>query len=78
MALAELGDVEQAVAVLQAMKLYANEEKNRPAKIDYFATSLPNLLVFDEDIEERKNADMERLSALADHTLDQIQSTTAG
>jgi hypothetical protein len=36
-------------------------------KIDYFATSLPNLLLFDDNLEERNKIESLFLAALADH-----------
>jgi hypothetical protein len=39
------------------------------AKIDYFATSLPSLLVFDEDLQARRDAENHLLLALAHHGL---------
>lgn len=53
-ALAALGRKTEAEEVLQAMTKYANTEMKIPAKIDYFATSLPNILVFEEDIDQAK------------------------
>jgi predicted Zn-dependent protease len=38
-------------------------------KIDYFATSLPNLLLFDDDLNLRNRQEMQFLSALALHGL---------
>jgi len=38
-------------------------------KIDYFATSLPNLLLFDDDLGKRNRIDALLLSALASHGL---------
>ena len=39
------------------------------ARIDYFATSLPNLLVFEEDLQARRDAENHLLMALAFHGL---------
>ena len=50
LALRELGREAEARAVLEAMVAHAVAESKIPARIDYFATSLPNLLVFEEDI----------------------------
>jgi hypothetical protein len=36
-------------------------------KIDYFATSLPNLLLFDDDLAKRNRIESLVLSALASH-----------
>lgn len=68
-ALAALGQVSEAETVLQAMADYAKAEMQVPAKIDYFATSLPNLLVFEEDIDEAKKAYLQALLQLAQNGL---------
>jgi tetratricopeptide (TPR) repeat protein len=72
LALHELGHNAEASRVLEAMLAHAMKEKDAPAKIDYFATSLPNLLVFDEDSGIAKRAAMDRLIGLARQALDQI------
>jgi tetratricopeptide (TPR) repeat protein len=61
LALRELGREADAREVLEAVAAYARGELQIPAKIDYFATSLPNLLVFEEDIQEAKKARMDQL-----------------
>lgn len=53
----ELGQEAEANEVLQAMKAHATEKLTQKARIDYFATSLPLLLVFEDDIQ--KNSDIE-------------------
>ena len=53
----ELGKEQEANDVLKAMKNYALDKLKQKAKIDYFATSLPLLLVFEDDIQ--KNSDIE-------------------
>ncbi len=69
-ALAALGRQSEAEEVLSAMAAYAKAEMQQPAKIDYFATSLPNLLVFEEDIDQAKQEAMQRLLDLAESGLD--------
>ena len=69
LALLELGRREDAEALARDMRDYAERQQAAPAKIDYFATSLPNLLVFDEDLEAAKNRRAERLRELADAIL---------
>ena len=51
------------------MAAYAVAESEIPARIDYFATSLPNLLVFEEDIQESKKSQMRHLLQLANENL---------
>lgn len=69
-ALAALGRQDEARAVLQAMADYATAEMQQPAKIDYFATSLPNLLVFEEDLDAAKRDYLQGLRQLAESGLD--------
>lgn len=64
-AMRALGRHDEAAQILQAMIAYAKAEMNAPGKIDYFATSLPNLLVFDEDLDEAKRTRMEHLLSIA-------------
>jgi tetratricopeptide (TPR) repeat protein len=66
LALRELGREAEAVQVLEAMSAYARNEMKIPAKIDYFATSLPNLLVFEEDLDEAKRRHLQHLLDLAE------------
>ncbi|KAF0093561.1 MAG: hypothetical protein E1N59_2694 [Puniceicoccaceae bacterium 5H] len=64
-ALQELGRTDDAQALFQRILAYVAETRPQPAKIDYFATSLPNLLVFDEDPQETRDAQLDRLEKLA-------------
>jgi len=50
-ALRELKRGNEADAVLEAAAAYERSEIGIPARIDYFATSLPNLLVLEDDID---------------------------
>ncbi|HKK18538.1 MAG TPA: DUF5107 domain-containing protein, partial [Opitutales bacterium] len=68
-ALAALGRKTEAEEVLVAMAAYAKAEMQKPAKIDYFATSLPNLLVFEEDIDQTKKDYLQALLDLAESGL---------
>lgn len=63
-ALTELGEYARAEEVLANLARFAEEKNKAAAKIDYFATSLPNLLLFEDDLEERKRVECELLSAL--------------
>ena len=51
------------------MAAHAVAESKIPARIEYFATSLPNLLVFEEDIQESKKSQMRHLLQLANENL---------
>ncbi len=65
LALRELGRESEAEEILAAMIAYAVAEMEVPATIDYFATSLPNLLVFEEDLDQAKRARLEHLLSSA-------------
>jgi hypothetical protein len=46
-------------------------------KIDYFATSLPDLLLFDDDLRERNRIESLLLSGLASHGMGDVQSAVS-
>jgi tetratricopeptide (TPR) repeat protein len=71
LALRALGNEEAARKVLSELAQFAESKRKEVVKIDYFATSLPNFLLFDDDPEERKRIDCLVLGALADHGLGQ-------
>ena len=57
MAWKHLGCEAEADQLLDELLAYAQEWQDTPAKIDYFATSLPTMLLFDDDIQaQRKTA----------------------
>ncbi|MGL5019137.1 MAG: DUF5107 domain-containing protein [Luteolibacter sp.] len=65
LSLRELKREEEAVALFKDLKTFGETKLKEVAKIDYFATSLPNLLVFDEDLKARRDAENHLLVALA-------------
>jgi tetratricopeptide (TPR) repeat protein len=69
LALRELGNEEVSDQVLRGLVQFAEEKRKTVARIDYFATSLPNLLLFEDDLEERNRIESLLLSALAHHGL---------
>jgi hypothetical protein len=69
LSLRDLGREGDAEALFRALHDHAERQLGQPAKIDYFATSLPNLLVFDEDLQARRDAEAHLLLALAAHGL---------
>jgi tetratricopeptide (TPR) repeat protein len=69
LSLRALGLDAQAKDVFEDLKSYATTRLGETAVIDYFATSLPNLLVFEEDLQARRDADNHLLIALACHGL---------
>jgi tetratricopeptide (TPR) repeat protein len=49
----KLGDTIQAEKVFNGLINYANKHVNDEVKMDYFAVSLPNLLIFDDELKMR-------------------------
>ena len=70
LALKELGRTDDAKTLFAGMKAFAEKGLKKPFKIDYFATSLPLLLIFEDDLEAVKNARMENLKFLAEKGLE--------
>ena len=69
LSLRELGRGDDARTIFADLKAFAETKLKETAKIDDFATSLPNLLVFDEDLQARRDAENHLLLALAHHGL---------
>jgi tetratricopeptide (TPR) repeat protein len=69
LSLRELGREDDARALFTDLKAFAESKLKETAKIDYFATSLPDLLVFDEDLQSRRDAENRLLLAFAHHGL---------
>jgi hypothetical protein len=65
LAMRALGREEEAEELLQGMLAYGEALQKQEAKIDYFATSLPTMLLFEEDLQERQVREGERLCSLA-------------
>ena len=65
MALRRLGREEEAHVLFQKIYDYALALEKREPKIDYFATSLPAMLLFDEDLKERQTITARFLQAQA-------------
>jgi len=66
LALKELGQIDEANKLLLNIKKYAEHKLTEEARIDYFATSLPLLLVFEEDMQKRNEWEAKYLLALAE------------
>jgi tetratricopeptide (TPR) repeat protein len=64
-ALLSLGRVDEANSLFQGILDYSVELEQAPVKIDYFATSLPTLLLFEEDLVKRKEISAKFLRAQA-------------
>ncbi len=54
LSLLALGRKDDAEKLLGELRAYAEETMETPAKIDYFATSLPTMLLFDDDLQLRR------------------------
>ena len=77
LALAALGRKKDAKALFKGMKAFAEKGLKTPFKIDYFATSLPLLLIFDDDLEAVKNERMRKILSLAERGLGLCQKDAA-
>lgn len=63
MALTRLGRTEEAQRTFNAIAQHAEDLAHRPTAIDYFATSLPAMLLFEEDLNERQHIAADFLKA---------------
>jgi len=54
LAQAKVGQPAKSKKLLRDLLAYAKELEKSPAKIDYFATSLPTMLLFDDDLQRRQ------------------------
>ena len=54
LARAKLGQDLKAKRLFRDLLTYAQKLQRAPAKIDYFATSLPTMLLFDDDLQFRQ------------------------
>jgi tetratricopeptide (TPR) repeat protein len=66
MSLQALNRKVEADQTLKEMRAFAAQQMQAEAKIDYFATSLPNFLLFDEDLRKRKQVECLFLTALGE------------
>jgi hypothetical protein len=69
LSLTELGQTKEAGEILQQIKQYGEAKLARKVEIDYFATSLPLLLVFEDDLQLRNTVEAKYLIALAEKGL---------
>ena len=66
LSLERLGKKTASRKLLRSLLSYAHVLSESEAKIDYFATSLPTMLLFDEDIQKRKETTALFLQAQAE------------
>jgi len=79
MALRKLGDTAAANERIAALRAHARQRLAMPPQIEFFATSLPNFLLFEDDLDARNRAECVRLLELADRAeADAAQETHAG
>lgn len=69
-----LGESARAVELLESLKQYAQELAQSEAKIDYFATSLPTMLLFEDDLQARQDARAAMLRDLAASGLQMLKT----
>ncbi len=69
-----LGQRDAASALLAGLSNFANIQLRTKVKTDYFATSLPNLLLFDDDLDKRNRIESTLFGALAQQGLGQVES----
>jgi hypothetical protein len=58
-----IGDLALAHSLTEGLAAHADDLAATPARVDYFATSLPALLLFDEDAQRRQDLTVEVLRA---------------
>lgn len=68
-----LGREAKARRLLEQLLAYAVELEKTPAKIDYFATSLPAMLLFDDDLQARQRTTARFLQAQAHFGLGHLE-----
>ena len=59
----------EAASLVRQMRDFAQKQMEAEVKIDYFATSLPNLLLFEDDLQKRNRVDCLFLLALGEFGL---------
>jgi tetratricopeptide (TPR) repeat protein len=72
----KLGDPEKAKQIFNKLVAYGKAHENDVVKIDYFAVSLPNLLIFDDDLNLRNTIHtyfLQGLGMLGLHQFDAAQ-----
>jgi len=74
MSLFALGKNQEARETLLTLGEFAKKQMTVEPKIDYFATSLPNMLLFDDDLAKRNHIESLVLSALASQGLGDSQT----
>jgi tetratricopeptide (TPR) repeat protein len=76
LAVRALGRGDDASMIFSELLEFAKKQMQAEIKIDYFATSLPNFLIFEDDLNKRNRVDCAFLSALAHYGLGQTEAAT--
>ncbi|HEX2862599.1 MAG TPA: DUF5107 domain-containing protein, partial [Lacunisphaera sp.] len=76
-ALQRLGERKKARTLAKALLAHARQLAASPAQIDYFATSLPTMLLFEDDLDYRQSFTARLLEAQARFALGQKKPATA-
>ncbi len=74
LSLIELNKADEADRLFADIKKFGEIKLKEKVQIDYFATSLPLLLVFEDDVQKRNEADAKFLIALAENGLGNTSS----
>jgi len=61
----ELGEEAASARKLEELLAFAENQMHSEVKIEYFATSLPNFLIFEDDLRRRNRVDCTFLKGLA-------------
>ncbi|MDR3518864.1 MAG: DUF5107 domain-containing protein [Azospirillaceae bacterium] len=77
LAMRKRGDEAGCLHLLYAIRDYANRLAATEAKIDYFATSLPTMLIFDDDLQERQTLSAWLMTAQAEFGLNHFEAAAA-
>lgn len=62
----KLGNIDKANEIKDSFTNYYTKHEGEKAVIDYFAVSLPDMLIWEQDIDEKNKAFLESLKALAE------------
>lgn len=74
LALKKLGRKEEALNRFQKLMEYGQQQLSVPFKMDYFAVSLPDLLIFEDDLQKRHEQHCHYLMALGNLGLGKIDA----
>ena len=73
-----LGRADRAERLAEGLTGYAAELRRTPARVDYFATSLPTMLLFTDDVQARREVTAAFLAAQAAAALGRWDEARAG